>query len=200
MNVYVYEGACGRTSLCTCGCTCTCWRTDAEGSRGLEAQFCSVNPWRRARGVYHSRIGIRCSMPGYQREYFPRLVSRAFILPTFTSPLPTPLRSYTPLIPFRITLFARLFTCIIFADDTSRTLRRARPRVQGRGLETASEYNAELTETLERSCVLGASEGDHVSTGSVRSDVIDLTRPGNLRNVNALTAALIAPSIVRKPD
>lgn len=29
---------------------CTC----AEGSRGLEAQFCSVNLWRRARGVYHS--------------------------------------------------------------------------------------------------------------------------------------------------
>lgn len=29
-------------------------RTGAEGSRGLGAQFCSVNPWRRARGVYHS--------------------------------------------------------------------------------------------------------------------------------------------------
>lgn len=37
-----------------CVCVRTCRRTGAEGSRGLEAQFCSVNLWHRARGVYHS--------------------------------------------------------------------------------------------------------------------------------------------------
>lgn len=53
------------------------------GTRGLEAQFCSVNLWRRAKGVYHSRIGIRCSTPGYASTSIFRTQPRARFYLTF---------------------------------------------------------------------------------------------------------------------
>lgn len=69
-------------------------RTPAEGSRagegrwdgGSEAQFCSVNPWRRARGVYHSASEF----------VVPRLVTGRSVFrtqpPRFYPSSPSPLR------------------------------------------------------------------------------------------------------------
>lgn len=80
----------------------TCQRTGAEGSRGLEAQFCSVNLWRRARGVYHSASEF----------VVPRLV-------TSRSVFRTQPRTLLPCSPS--TLYSRLFTCITFAEDIQET-------------------------------------------------------------------------------
>jgi hypothetical protein len=99
---YVYVCACMRRA---------CRRAVAEVPRGLEAQFCSVNPWRRARGVYHPASEF----------VVPRLVTSASVFRAsvlFISHPPS-----TPPPPAAATVYRheRLFTCI-----TGRTSTRLR--------------------------------------------------------------------------
>lgn len=110
-------------SECVCVRIHTYRRTGAEGSRGLEAQFCSVNPWRRARGVYHSASEFVVPRLVTNKSVF-RTQPRALLshLATRCSiPLlpPTLLPSFLPLLPH-----SWLFTCITFAEDTRKTLTR----------------------------------------------------------------------------
>lgn len=99
--------------VCVYMCVHVCTKGVPKGSRGLEAQFCSVNPWRRARGVYHSASEF----------VVPRLVTNKSVFRT----QPRALLSHPATRSILLSTLpphSRLFTCITFAEDTRKTLTR----------------------------------------------------------------------------
>lgn len=80
LYIYIYMHACVFVCVYAYVCMCTCQRTGAEGSRGLEAQFCSVNLWHWARGVYHSASEFVVPRLVTSRSVFrTQILSHAFI-------------------------------------------------------------------------------------------------------------------------
>ena len=69
------------------------------------AQFCNVNLWHRARGVYHS-------------------ASEFVVLRLVTSKSIFRTQTFSRLSSFYLSLCSRLFTCIIFAKDTRKMFTR----------------------------------------------------------------------------
>lgn len=100
-----------RVCVYMCGHVCT--KGVPKGSRGLEAQFCSVNPWRRARGVYHSASEF----------VVPRLVTNKSVFRTQPRALLSHPATRSILLS-SLPPHSRLFTCITFAEDTRKTLTR----------------------------------------------------------------------------
>jgi len=97
-RIYIYIYMC--VYMCTYVLEDGCRRFARVG-----AQFCSVNLWHRARGVYHSASEFVVL----------RLVTSKSIFRTQTlSRLPS----------FYLSLCSRLFTCIIFAKDTRKMFTR----------------------------------------------------------------------------
>jgi len=112
---YVYVCACMRRA---------CRRAVAEVPRGLEAQFCSVNPWRRARGVYHPASEF----------VVPRLVTSASVFRAsvlfISHPPSTPPPRRRHRLPSRAAIYLH-----------NREDVHAPPRIQGRVPETPRDQN-----------------------------------------------------------
>lgn len=105
------------------------------------AQFCSVNPWRRARGVYHSASEFVVPRLVTNKSVF-RIQLRALLSHPLCRPRSISLPSTLP--PFHPVL--RLFTCITFAEDTRKTLTRAsvRSRSRPRNLAQSEERSHKI--------------------------------------------------------
>lgn len=112
--------------LYTYACERACRRAGVEGSRGLEAQFCSVNPWRRARGVYHPASEF----------VVPRLVTSASVFRTRRFYLIPPPPSHHPGHPCLPPSAAIYLHNGGHAGDV-----HAPPRIQGRVPETPRDQN-----------------------------------------------------------